>query len=63
MKEKVRNLEDRSRQDNLHVDGKPEYEEESWDDTEELLKDILREKLDVKKIHVERAHRWNKLSR
>ena len=54
---------DRSRQDNLHVDGIPEYEEESWDDTEELLKDILREKLDVSKIHVERAHLWSKLSR
>ena len=63
MKEKVRNLEDRSRQDNLHIDGIPEYEEESWDDTEELVKDILREKLDVSKIHVERAHRWSKLSR
>ena len=35
----------------------PEYEEESWDDTEELLKDALREKLGVNKTQIERAHR------
>ena len=45
MKGKLRNLEDRSRQDNLRVDRIPEYEEQSWNDTEELLKDALREKL------------------
>ena len=45
MKGKLRNLEDRSRQDNLRVDGIPEYEEQSWNDMEELLKDALREKL------------------
>ena len=45
MKGKLRNLEDRSRQDNLRVDGIPEYEEQSWNDTEELIKDALREKL------------------
>ena len=50
-------MEDRSRQDNLRLDGIPEYEDESWDDTEDLLKDVLREKLDVDKIQIERAHR------
>ena len=57
LKEKIRNLEDRSRGDNIRVDGIPEYEEESWDDTEELLKDALREKLDRNKIQIERVHR------
>ena len=56
LKKKLQNLEDRSRRDNLRVDGIPEYEE-SWDDTEELLKDTLREKLIVNKIQIERAHR------
>ena len=28
--------------DNLLIDGIPEYEKESWDDTEKLLKDELR---------------------
>ena len=55
--EKLRNLEDRSRRDNLRIDEIPEYEEESWNDTEELLKDALHEKLDVNKIQIERAHR------
>ena len=31
----------RSRPDNLLVDGIPEYEKESWGDTEKLLKDEL----------------------
>ena len=44
-KEKLRNLEGRSRRDNLPIDGILEYEEESWDETKELLKDALREKL------------------
>ena len=57
LKEKLRNLEDRSRRDNLRIDGIPEYEEESWDNTEELLKDALREKLGVNKFQIERAHR------
>ena len=51
LKEKLRTLEDRSRRDNFRIDGIPEYEEESWDDTEELLKDALHEKLGVNKIH------------
>ena len=41
---------DRSRQDNLRIDGIPEYEKEPWDDTEELLKDALHKKLGVSKI-------------
>ena len=52
--EKLRNLDDRSRRDNLRI---REHEEESWDDTEELLKDALREKLGSSKIQIERAHR------
>ena len=41
---------DRSRQDNLRIDGIPEYEKEPRDDTEELLKAALRKKLGVSKI-------------
>ena len=37
------------------VDGIPEYEEESWDNTE-LLKDVLHEKLCVNKIYLQIAH-------
>ena len=48
---------DRSRRDNPHVDGIPEYEEKSWGNTEELFKDALREKLGVNKIQIEIFHR------
>ena len=51
LKENLRNLEDRSWRDNLRVDGIPEYEEESWDDTEEIVKDALHEKLFGNKSH------------
>ena len=44
-------MEDRSQRDNHRVDGIPEYEKESWDDTEELHKDALHEKLGVNKIY------------
>ena len=44
MKEKLRILEDRPRPDKLPIDEIPEYKEESWKDTEKLLKDGLREK-------------------
>ena len=50
-------MEERYRRDNLHVDGIAEYEQESWDDTEELLKDALRKKLGGNKIQIEWAHR------
>ena len=57
LKEKLRSLEDRSRRDHFRVNGIREYGEESWDDTEKLLKDALREKLGVNKFQIERAHR------
>ena len=40
-------LEDRSRQDNLRFDGTEEWEEESWVDTEQNLKDTLSEILGI----------------
>ena len=40
-------LEDRSRQDNLRFDGTEEWEEESWADTEQNLKDTLSEILGI----------------
>ena len=46
LKEKRWNLEDRSRRDNLRVDWIPESEEESWDNTDKLL----RKELGVNKI-------------
>ena len=58
--EKLRNLEDSSQRDNLRIDEISEYEEES----EELLKNALHEKLGVNKIQIERPpSSWSKRSR
>ena len=55
--DKLRVLEDRSRLDNLRFDGIPEYKNETWADTEDILKDTLREQLGMNNIKIERAHR------
>ena len=54
LKDKIRDLEDRSRRDNLRFDGVREYENESWN---EVLKDFLFENLGLQNIKIERAHR------
>ena len=38
-------------------DGIEEWKEESWADTEQNLKDTLREILGIQNIKIERAHR------
>ena len=53
----LRVLEDRSRCDNLRFDGIPEYKNETWADTEDILKDTLREQLGMNNIKIERSHR------
>ena len=57
LKDKQRDLEDRSHRDNLRFDGVREYENELWNDTEEVLKDFLFEYLGLRNIKIERAHR------
>ena len=57
LREKLRNLEDRSRRDNLRFSGIEEYQQETWDDTEQVLKDFLDEHLGLRSIGIERAHR------
>ena len=57
LKDKLRDLEDRSRRDNLRFDEVKEYENKSWNDTEEILKDFLFEHLGLRNIKIERAHR------
>ena len=45
------------RRDNLCFDGVREYENESWNDTEEILKDFLFGHLGLPNIKIERAHK------
>ena len=54
---KLRILDDSSRQDNLCFDGIEEWEEQSWAGTEQNLKDTLSEILRIQNIKTERAHR------
>ena len=55
--ERLRDLEDRSRRDNLRIDGIAEVENETWEQTEEILQNLFKEKLPLENISVERAHR------
>lgn len=55
-------LENQSRRNNLRIDGIPEIPKETWEQTEELIKDTLISKLHLSKetvdsIEMERAHR------
>ena len=53
----MRNLEDRSRRDNLRVDGLKEIENETWEQTEGILQQMIRDILELEGITMERAHR------
>ena len=57
LSERLRDLEDRSRRDNLRIDGIAELENETWEQTEEILHNLFKEKLELENISVERAHR------
>ena len=57
-KEKLIDLENRSRRNNLRFDGIRENERESWIDCEEKIHKLLKEKLHINEnIEIERAHR------
>ena len=53
----MRDLEDRSRRDNLRVDGLKEIDNETWEKTEEILQQMIRDVLELEGINIERAHR------
>ena len=58
LEEKVAELEDRSRRNNLRFDGILESEDETWKQSEEKIKEIIKEKLGLKEeFKIERAHR------
>ena len=54
--ERLRDLEDRSRRDNLRIDGIAEVENERCEQTEEILQNLFEEKLQLENISVEGAH-------
>ena len=57
LKNKLRILEDRSRRNNIRVEGIAGSENEGWDVTEEKLKKVTKDELDIENVVIERAHR------
>ena len=58
VEQKLIDLEDRSRRNNLRVDGILETPGETWEDCEEKLQQVFQEKLGLEcPIEIERAHR------
>ena len=55
-------LENQSRRNNIRILGVEETEDEkSWDDTEKVVKDLLKKKLNILgEVYIERAHRVGK---
>lgn len=54
---KLRTLEDRTRRNNIRIDGLKENENETWEECEEKVKSLLKEKLHINDVEIERAHR------
>ena len=57
LQEKISEIEDRSRRNNIRVDGVTEEKGETWEDCENKVLEILRDKLDIVDMTIERAHR------
>ena len=55
--EKMGDPEDRSRRDNLRLDGLKEIDNETWEQNEEILQQMIRNVLELEGINIERAHR------
>ena len=56
-------MENQSRRSNIRIDGILEEENESWDTTEEKVKQVLAEKLNLEEaLHIERAHRVRRVA-
>ena len=61
LQDRQRIQEDRSRRNNIRVDGIRESQNESWDETEGKMKQILTSHgIDIHNIAIERAHRIGK---
>ena len=62
LKEQLRIQEDRSRRNNIRVDGIEEDENETWENTENKLRSFLYNKLDItNELFIERAHRVRRI--
>ena len=63
IEEKLSQLEDRSRRNNLRINGISETENEKLDESETKIKQLLSKELDISIVNIERAHRNSKIKR
>ena len=55
--EKMRDVEDRSRRDKLRIAGMNEIDNETWEQTEVILQQMICDILELEGINIERAYR------
>ena len=60
LNDQVSRLEDHSRKRNIRIEGIEEGQQENWQQTLKRVDKLLKEKMDLKEIEVEYAHRVNK---
>ena len=53
---KLVELEDRSRRNNIRIDRIKEHNKESWEECERRVHSMLKERLDIENVEIERAH-------
>ena len=56
LQDKISEMEERSCRNNIRVDGVTEEQGETWEDCENKLSEILRDKLEVADVTIERAY-------
>ena len=60
---KLVELEDRSRRNNISIEGIKEHNIESREECERRIHSMLKERLDIENMEIERAHRKGRKSR
>ena len=56
IQDKISEIEDRSRRNNVRVDGITEEKGETWEDCKNKVLEILKDKLEIENVIIERAH-------
>ena len=60
---KLVELEDHSRRNNIRIDGIKEHSKESWEECERRVHSMLKERLGIENVEIEREHRAGRKSR
>ena len=55
--EKLRDMKDRSRRNNLRIDGLNDVKNETLEKIKQILKSMIQGKLEIEDVNIKRAHR------